>query len=127
MDILCFLVVAVKWPMPLDRGRRTPHVGRRIREYREARGLTQEELAALLGTTNQHVSRLENSIARISVDLLLDVAAVLDCLPADLLQDDERPNIDDLLAAIKGHWEDLQTDAARNVFIKDLKRRFPGI
>lgn len=111
--------------MPLSRGRRVPHVGRRIREHREALGLTQEDLAAQLGTTNQHVSRLENSLARLGVDLLLDLAAVLDCSPEDLLQDDADPSIDDLLEAIRGHWETLRTDAARRIFIKNLRRQFP--
>lgn len=63
------------------------------------------------------------------VDLLIDVAAVLECAPEDLLQEHEAtaPNLDDALNAIKEHWDSLRSNSARALFIKDLKRRFPRV
>lgn len=57
----------------------------RIKEIRKARGLTQRELAELLGTTSGVVSRWENYPSRVNIPTLTNLAKVLDCSPADLL------------------------------------------
>jgi ribosome-binding protein aMBF1 (putative translation factor) len=48
-------------------------------EQRAARGLSQQELAALCGTTQSAIARLESGRRAPRVDTLLRVAAALDC------------------------------------------------
>ena len=44
--------------------------GKRIREIREKRGLTQEELALKCGTTKNYISRIENNASDIRLSTL---------------------------------------------------------
>ena len=53
-------------------------VGERIREVREARGWTQEKLAAAAKISKSFLSEVENKGKNISLDLLLRVATALD-------------------------------------------------
>ncbi|MBY0430980.1 MAG: helix-turn-helix domain-containing protein [Rhodospirillales bacterium] len=59
----------------------------RIRELREQRGLSLEQLAARAGTTNQQVSRLEKGQRRLTDDWLRRLAEALQVHPVDLLSD----------------------------------------
>ena len=67
----------------------------RLREWRKARGLTLDQLAERLGTTNQTLSRYERGERSLTIDLLLQIAPHLDCKPADLLPDPESAWSDD--------------------------------
>lgn len=51
---------------------RTFRIGRKIREIREAKQMTQAELAARLGTQNSYISRIENG-ADLQVSSLLKI------------------------------------------------------
>ncbi|MBT2748276.1 helix-turn-helix transcriptional regulator [Lysobacter sp. ISL-42] len=53
----------------------------RIRELREARRLSLEELADLVGTSNQQISHLENGRRRLTVDWLQRIGGALGCHP----------------------------------------------
>ena len=53
------------------------HVGRRIRERRTMLGLTQLELAKLIGVTYQQAHKYEKGINRISAGRLYGIAKVL--------------------------------------------------
>lgn len=53
----------------------------RLRELREARGLTLAELAVRLGTTNQQVSHLELGKRQLTVEWLRRLGAALECHP----------------------------------------------
>jgi transcriptional regulator with XRE-family HTH domain len=70
----------------IDMPRRLPN---RLREWRRANGLTLEQLAARLETTNQTLSRYELGKRSLTIDLLEQIAPVLGCRPADLLPDPE--------------------------------------
>lgn len=59
----------------------------RLREWREAAGLSQEDLAERLGTTAQTISRKETGARTLTLDELDQIAPVLGCRPADLLAD----------------------------------------
>ncbi|MBO7404011.1 MAG: helix-turn-helix transcriptional regulator [Clostridia bacterium] len=52
-------------------------IGKNIAEIRKKRGLTQEELGAKLGVTNQAVSKWENQTSLPDVMLLPEIAAAL--------------------------------------------------
>ncbi|MCR5585573.1 MAG: helix-turn-helix domain-containing protein [Lachnospiraceae bacterium] len=53
-------------------------IGQRIREVRKAHGMKQKKLAELLGVTLNHVSHVESGIKPASLDLLADIAVLLD-------------------------------------------------
>lgn len=74
-------------------------VGQRIRQVREARGMTQEDLGRLTGTTKQTIFKYESSIVtNIPIDRLEQIAAVLEVRAAYLLG-----------------WEDLPQQLPANV------------
>jgi transcriptional regulator with XRE-family HTH domain len=53
-------------------------IGQRIKGLRKERGITQEQLAAMLGVTVNYLSRIEPGIRRASLDLLVDIALLFD-------------------------------------------------
>lgn len=57
-----------------------------IKEWREARRLTQEQLAGILGTSKTQISRLEHSHRRMTVDWLERIARALRVNRVDLLR-----------------------------------------
>lgn len=69
------------------------HVGQRIRDEREAAGLSQADLAERLGTTQTAISYWESGRRVLTVDSLIEIARVLNVAPADLLPaaDDDAP------------------------------------
>ncbi len=52
--------------------------GKRLQSARKALGITQEELAERLRVDRNHVTRMERGIRVCSIDLLVDVAVLLD-------------------------------------------------
>lgn len=57
--------------------------GKRIRELRKMRGLSQEELGELIGIDQKHMSRIELGKSYPSLDRLIQISAVLQvALPA---------------------------------------------
>ncbi len=63
-------------PHPVD-----THVGRRMRQQRELRGLTQVELARQLGLSFQQVQKYESGANRISASKMWQLCEVLDMTP----------------------------------------------
>lgn len=80
-------------------------IGKNIAEIRKKRGLTQEELGAKLGVTNQAVSKWENQTSLPDVMLLPEIAAALGVTLNDLYGiEGEKPQkvrADDFPAAAK--------------------------
>lgn len=66
-------------------------IGKRIREQRKARGLTQEKLAERLNTTMQYISRLERAENKVSIEYLYRIAQALDCSIYTLLPSTHLP------------------------------------
>ncbi|WP_049973785.1 helix-turn-helix domain-containing protein [Azospirillum sp. B4] len=58
----------------------------RIRELREAKGMTQEQLGALIGTDKTVISKLESGRTRLSQPRMMAIAASLGCGVAELLE-----------------------------------------
>lgn len=59
----------------------------RIRELREARGMSQSDLAKLIGTTGVSVGRYEKEPGRVSLPLLEEISRALNCRVVDLIGD----------------------------------------
>lgn len=68
-----------------------------LKEWRELRGLTQEQLAGRLGTTDVTVSRWETGRAKLNTDVMAAIAEALAITPGDLFRDPGRPSADELL------------------------------
>ena len=68
--------------MPMDMRKL---VGHNVRAARDARGMTQEQLAVLAGFTQQYISDLERGRCNPTVVTLYELAEVLGSTPVDLL------------------------------------------
>lgn len=66
-------------------------MGNRIKLLRQARGLSQQKLADLVGTSFQQIARLENSQRRLAEKWLRSISKALKVSPADLLTPDDEP------------------------------------
>lgn len=62
------------------------NIGKNIIEARGNKSLNQQELATLVGTTQQQVSRWENNSHALSVNALIEIAEALETSPANLIQ-----------------------------------------
>lgn len=63
------------------------HIGGRIRALRNLKEMSQEELGGRLGVSFQQIQKYEKGMNRVSGGRLLQMAGVLECHAADLLQD----------------------------------------
>ena len=59
----------------------------RIKELRRAKNLTLQELAELVGSSNQQISQLETGRRRLNVDWLERLSKELGCHPLEILDD----------------------------------------
>lgn len=66
-------------------------LGTRIKEIRQSRGMTQENLAEMVGCNTSHISNIENDHTKVSLNVLLAIANSLgtsiDLLLSDQYQD----------------------------------------
>lgn len=53
-------------------------LGLRIKEIRKQKGLTQEQLAEIVGCNTSHISNIENNHTKVSLNVLLTIANALD-------------------------------------------------
>ncbi len=62
-------------------------IGQRIRKFRKAQGLSQEELAERVNISTTHMSHIETANTKLSLAVLVDIAEVLEVSVDDLLRD----------------------------------------
>ena len=62
-------------------------LGKRIREWRKAKNITQEQLANATDKTVQHISNIERCHTKVSLSTLVEIANCLDVSANDLLCD----------------------------------------
>lgn len=55
------------------------HVGAKIKEFRVRRGMTQQDLAELMGTTKQTIGRYENGNRGVDQDKIFKLAEIFNC------------------------------------------------
>lgn len=65
-------------------------IGQRIRKFRKAGGLSQEELAEKINISTTHMSHIETGNTKLSLPVLTDIALVLGVRTDDLLFDAPR-------------------------------------
>jgi transcriptional regulator with XRE-family HTH domain len=61
-------------------------IGRNIRHYRLARGLTQKQLAKKAKISRGYMNRIENGRINLYLDTLVDIARGLGVSPGDLVK-----------------------------------------
>lgn len=69
-------------------------VGRAIAKYRQAAGLTQAQLAEILGIGNDAVSRMERGNTVPTLLRLLELSEIFQCEMADLITESSNRSID---------------------------------
>lgn len=62
-------------------------IGQRIRKFRKAHGLSQEELAEQINISTTHMSHIETGNTKLSLPVLVDIAQALEVTSDDLLTD----------------------------------------
>ena len=60
-------------------------IGKRIKRYRAEKGLSQEELAEMVGITYKHLSNIETGNRRPSLEIVVSIASALNISPDDIL------------------------------------------
>ncbi|MGQ0286754.1 helix-turn-helix domain-containing protein [Pasteurellaceae bacterium 22721_9_1] len=69
-------------------------IGRAITKYRQAIGLTQAELAEILGIGNDAVSRMERGTTVPTISRLIELSDIFQCELADLITDTSHRSMD---------------------------------
>lgn len=85
-------------------------IGEHIKHYREAKDLSQEQLAEILDISVRHLSAIETGARGISLNLLIDAANALDVSSDDLLTD----NLQHSTSVIATEWYELMHDCSAN-------------
>jgi transcriptional regulator with XRE-family HTH domain len=60
--------------------------GKRLRELRLARGLTQQQLAAMIESNHPFISNMERGLTLPGLAMLIRLAGALDCRVVDLVE-----------------------------------------
>ena len=118
LDFICYLSMRAnayyfffkeKGDWALDKSEQLVQtIGRAIAKYRQAVGLTQAQLAEILGISNDAVSRMERGKSVPSVLRLLELSEIFGCEVADLLTESSNRSIDQArkLELLFHHLED---------------------
>ncbi len=87
-------------------------IGKRVRDARERKKISQEKLAELAGTSLTCISRLENGKSMVSLEKLRLIAQVLDTGLGELLQDfiEGKSDIDFYMDRLRLLFERCTTD-----------------
>ncbi len=88
-------------------------IGQRIRKNRKARRFSQEELAARVGISVTHMSHIETGNTKLSLPVLVDLAAALEVRTDDLLCDVVPGERSAAMDAIAGVLESCNTPQLR--------------
>lgn len=97
-------------------------IGKRIKELRKSKRITQEMLAEMLDISVSYISRIERGIVKISLETLVKTAAALDMPPSyflDGIYTKTSAYLNDDLAEITKHFSagkmKLLSEIAKNI------------
>ena len=92
-------------------------IGKNIAKYRKAKGLTQEELGAKLGVTNQSVSKWESAQCCPDIQLLPAIAKVFDVSVDELLGYRPTEGLGEICLKIRRYFAELpEKEVFENAF-----------
>lgn len=77
-------------------------LGTRMKDLRNARGITQEEIAEQIGISRQKYARIENGTNSITLDILSKVASVLDVTVGDITKVLDQTPVVEYRAGLEG-------------------------
>lgn len=89
-----------------------------LQQWREKRGLTQQQLADRVGTSDSTIQRWEQGKRKPDADAMKALAYALDTTPQRLWEHPDRPSADELL---RNEAEDVVDTAIK--MIRAIKRR----
>lgn len=93
-------------------------IGQRIRKFRKAQGISQEQLAETVGISTTHMSHIETGNTKLSLAVFADLAIALEVRTDELLFDIELASKTTALNEIAGVLEGCS--AAQSQVIKDI-------
>ncbi len=91
-------------------------LGKKIKEIRKSRGLTQDYLAEEVGIDAKHLSRIECGKNSLSLNLLYKICDVLNVEPCVLFDNLALKNKAELIKDINNILEQLSEDQIRNFY-----------
>lgn len=89
-------------------------IGQRIRKFRKASSLSQEELAEKVGISTTHMSHIETGNTKLSLPVFVDIANALSVQTDELLHDEPRSSKSDMKEKID---EVLDTCTLKEAYI----------
>jgi transcriptional regulator with XRE-family HTH domain len=92
-----------------------------LREWRDYRGLTQEQVADRIGTTKSSVSRWESSNRVPTLTVMAAYAEALDIELFQIFHDPARPSIDDLLNGASDQQRKTATELVKTLLLSQKK------
>jgi transcriptional regulator with XRE-family HTH domain len=98
----------------------SPELGRRIKEARTTRGVSQSELARLIGVTPSTISQIESNLIYPSLPALLKIAEVLSIEASSFFQDRGGDKKKCVFPAFESHEVKLADRADKGVIAKAL-------
>ncbi|MCA1419508.1 helix-turn-helix transcriptional regulator [Bradyrhizobium sp. BRP23] len=113
------------------------YIGEKVRAYRNARSISQEELARMLGLSFQQIQKYEKGDNRITSSRLQEIAKIFECDVADLLPGQKKgkksqklSNLDRVAATRDGmklinSFVEIKNEVMRAAVV-ELARRFVG-
>ena len=93
-------------------------IGQRIRKIRKSRGLSQEQLAELVGISTTHMSHIETANTKLSLPVFIQIAEVLEVQTDTLLYDQPKDSVDSSISVIAAVLESCDAKQAR--FIAEI-------
>lgn len=85
-------------------------IGRRIRRYRKACGLSQEALAERAGISVTHMSHIETGSTKLSLPVLVGISEALPVGTDALLADEPKPDKAKLAAEVQAILDSFEVD-----------------
>ncbi|MBR3975617.1 MAG: helix-turn-helix transcriptional regulator [Clostridia bacterium] len=80
-------------------------IGQRIRKFRKANNLSQEELAEKIGISTTHMSHIETGNTKLSLPVLVELAKVLEVRTDDLIFDANKTSRSAIIEEVANNLE----------------------
>lgn len=99
-------------------------IGQRIRKFRKAQSLSQEQLAEIVDISATHMSHIETGNTKLSLAVLVDIASALNVSCDELLFDEPQNQRKDALTHIQYIFDTCTPQQAKMIseIIKAIKQ-----
>lgn len=95
-------------------------IGKRIRKYRKLKNLSQEQLAEKINISTTHMSHIETGNTKLSLQVLVDLATVLEVNTDDLIFEKKGEATNNKINDILSECDEKQIEFIENI-IKSTK------